>query len=68
MAANVGEDHKRMNKQEMKVSVMYEGWEKDGKNNSRLVNKSVLAGMEKSNSTKKEKHRYEKNMMLMKLT
>ena len=44
-----GKDHKRMKKQEMKVSVMYEGWEKDGKKNSRLSNKTVLAGMEKSN-------------------
>src|SRR5574344_1619406 len=43
-----GKDHKRMKKQEMKVSVMYEGWEKDGKNNSRLSNKTLLAGMEKS--------------------
>jgi len=43
-----GKDHKRMKKQEMKVSVMYEGWEKDGKNNSRLAEKMVLAGMEKS--------------------
>lgn len=43
-----GKDHKRMKKQEMKVSVMYEGWEKDEKKNSRLVNKKVLAGMEKS--------------------
>lgn len=44
-----GNDHKRMKKQEMKVAVMYEGWEKDGKKNSRLSNKTVLAGMEKSN-------------------
>lgn len=43
-----GKDHKRMKKQEMKVSVMYEGWKKDGKKDSRLVNKTVLAGMEKS--------------------
>lgn len=43
-----GKDHKRMKKQEMKVAVMYEGWEKDGKKNSRLHNKRVLAGMEKS--------------------
>lgn len=44
-----GKDHKRMKKQEMKVSVMYDGWEKDGKKNSRLSNKTVLAGMENSN-------------------
>ena len=43
-----GEDHKRMKKQEMKVSVMYEGWEKDDKKNSRLSKKKVLAGMESS--------------------
>jgi hypothetical protein len=28
-------DHKRMKKQELKVAVMYEGWEKDGKDNNR---------------------------------
>jgi hypothetical protein len=43
-----GKDHKRMRKQELKVSVMYEGWKKDGKDNSRLSNKKVLAGMESS--------------------
>jgi len=43
-----GKDHKRIKKQEMKVSVMYEGWEKDGKKNSRLSNKKVLSGMEGS--------------------
>lgn len=43
-----GKDHKKMKKQEMKVAVMYEGWEKDGKTNSRLSNKTVIAGMEKS--------------------
>jgi hypothetical protein len=44
-----GEGHKRAKKQEMKVSVLYEGWIKDGKKNSRLSNKKVFAGMEKSN-------------------
>lgn len=43
-----GKDHKRMKKQEMKVAVMYEGWVKDGKKNSRLSNKTVIAGMESS--------------------
>jgi hypothetical protein len=43
-----GKDHKRMRKQELKVAVMYEGWEKDGKENNRLSNKKVLAGMESS--------------------
>jgi len=43
-----GADHKKKAKQEMKVAVTYEGWEADGKNNSRLSNKTVLAGMEKS--------------------
>ena len=43
-----GKNHKRMKKQEMKVAVLYEGWEKDGKSNSRLIGKTVIAGMEKS--------------------
>lgn len=50
-----GKDHKRMKKQEMKVSVMYEGWEKDGKKNNRLYNKRVLAGMEKSEEFHKKR-------------
>lgn len=50
-----GPDHKRMKKQEMKVSVIYEGWENDGKKNSRLVNKKVLAGMEKSEDFHKKR-------------
>ena len=43
-----GEDHKKAKSQELKVAVMYEGWEKDGKKNSRLSNKKVMAGMENS--------------------
>ncbi len=43
-----GKDHKRKPKQEMKVAVMYEGWKEDGKQNSRLSNKLVCAGMEKA--------------------
>ncbi len=43
-----GKDHKRTPKQEMKVAVMYEGWEKDEKKNSRLSKKTVCAGMEKA--------------------
>jgi hypothetical protein len=43
-----GSNHKRKPKQEMKVAVMYEGWEKDGKKNSRLSKKTVCAGMEKA--------------------
>ncbi len=43
-----GKDHKKKPKQEMKVAVMYEGWEKDGKQNSKLSNKTVCAGMEKA--------------------
>jgi len=43
-----GKNHKRIKKQEMKVAVMYEGWEKDGRKNSRLSNKTVIAGMESS--------------------
>jgi Uncharacterised protein family (UPF0236) len=44
-----GKGHKKAPKQEMKVSVTYEGWEKDDKTSSRLSNKHVMAGMEKSN-------------------
>lgn len=40
--------HKKMKKQEMKVFTMYEGWDADSKARSRLVNKAMLAGMEKS--------------------
>lgn len=43
-----GKNHKKKPKQEMKVAVAYEGWEKDGKHNSRLSNKIVCAGMEKA--------------------
>ena len=40
--------HKKAPKQEMKVFTMYEGWEADSPKRSRLVNKTMLAGMEKS--------------------
>jgi hypothetical protein len=42
--------HKKMKKQEMKVFTMYEGWdaEQETHNRSTLVEKSMLAGMEKS--------------------
>lgn len=43
-----GKDHKKAPKQEMKVFTMYEGWDAASKDQSRLVNKQVLAGMEKS--------------------
>jgi hypothetical protein len=45
------EHHKKMKKQEMKVFTMYEGWdeEKEKQKRSTLVNKTMLAGMEKSN-------------------
>lgn len=45
------EHHKRMKKQEMKVFTMYEGWdsEKEKQKRSTLVEKTMLAGMEKSN-------------------
>jgi Uncharacterised protein family (UPF0236) len=43
-----GKGHKKEPKQEMKVSVTYEGWEKDDKGSSCLSNKHVMAGMEKS--------------------
>lgn len=44
------EHHKKMKKQEMKVFTMYEGWdaEKETQNRSTLVEKTMLAGMEKS--------------------
>ena len=41
-------EHKKMKKQEMKVFTMYEGWDAGSGNRSRLVNKTMLAGMEKS--------------------
>lgn len=43
-------NHKKMKKQEMKVCTMYEGWdaEKEKQNHSALVEKTMLAGMEKS--------------------
>ena len=40
--------HKKMKKQEMKVFTMYEGWDAKSKGHSRLINKTMLAGMEKS--------------------
>ena len=43
-----GEGHKKVPKREIKVAVMYEGWVEDGKDNSSLSNRRVLAGMEKS--------------------
>lgn len=44
-------NHKKMKKQEMKVFTMYEGWdaEKEKQKRSTLVEKTMLAGMEKSN-------------------
>lgn len=39
--------HKKMRKQEMKVFTMYEGWDAQSRG-SRLVNKIMMAGMEKS--------------------
>ena len=40
--------HKTASKQEMKIFTMYEGWDADSPKRSRLVNKKMLAGMEKS--------------------
>lgn len=40
--------HKKVKKQEMKVFTMYEGWDAQSQGRSRLVNKTMLAGMEKS--------------------
>lgn len=44
------EHHKKMKKQEMKVFTMYEGWDAEKEKNGRstLVEKVMLAGMEKS--------------------
>lgn len=44
------EHHRKMKKQEMKVFTMYEGWdaEKEKRGRSTLVEKVMLAGMEKS--------------------
>ena len=44
------EHHKKMKKQEMKVFTMYEGWdaEKEEQGRSTLVEKTMLAGMERS--------------------
>lgn len=46
------EHHKKMKKQEMKVFTMYEGWdaEKEKENRSTLIGKTMLAGMEDSNT------------------
>lgn len=63
------EHHKKMKKQEMKVFTMYEGWdeEKEKQNRSTLVNKTMLAGMEKSNDFhENERPVLEKNMQRMK--
>lgn len=43
-----GKGHKKAPKQEMKVATMYEGWEDDGRSCSRLLGKTLIAGMEKS--------------------
>ena len=40
--------HKNASKQVMKIFTMYEGWDADSPKRSRLVNKTMLAGMEKS--------------------
>ena len=42
------EKHQKMKKQEMKVFTMYEGWKEQDGGRSSLVNKTMLAGMEKS--------------------
>ena len=41
-------NHKKMKKQEMKVFSMYEGWDKEQKKRSSLVEKTMFAGMESS--------------------
>jgi hypothetical protein len=49
--------HKKMKKQEMKVFTMYEGWdaEQETHNRSTLVEKTMLAGMEKSTAFHKKR-------------
>lgn len=46
--AQQGEHHEKQPKQEVKVFTMYEGWDANSKDRSKLVNKKILAGMEKS--------------------
>ena len=41
-------NHKKMKKQEMKVFSMYEGWDKEQKKRSSLVEKTMFVGMESS--------------------
>ncbi|HHV11392.1 MAG TPA: ISLre2 family transposase [Clostridiales bacterium] len=43
-----GKGHKKAPKQEMKVATIYEGWEDDGGSCSRLLGKTLVAGMERS--------------------
>lgn len=54
------EHHKKMKKQEMKVFTMYEGWdeEKEKQRRSTLVEKSMLAGMEKSSEFHEKREAY----------
>ena len=51
------EHHKKTKKQEMKVFTMYEGWdaEKEKEGRSSLVGKTMLAGMEESNTFHKKR-------------
>ena len=55
-----GKDHKKIKKQEMKVFTMYEGWdaEKEKQNRSTLVEKTMLAGMEKSSEFHEKREAY----------
>lgn len=56
-----------MKKQEMKVFTMYEGWDKEQKKRSSLVEKTMLAGMESSQIFhEKREALIEKNIMRMK--
>lgn len=64
------EHHRKMKKQEMKVFTMYEGWnaEKEKSGRSTLVEKVMLAGMEKvQNSMRKGKPASGRNIMRMRL-
>lgn len=52
------EHHKKIKKQEMKVSTMYEGWDAGKKTRSTLVGKRMLAGMEDSHTFHEKREAY----------
>lgn len=50
-----GKDAKKKPGREMKIATTYEGWDADSKNGSKLVGKTVMAGMEKGSSFLKKR-------------